>query len=88
MERLVSFGVSEQVFEVLRDMAGWCNLITHVDSAWLQRLQLQYDTLLSRVAFNFSLGPCNTGRGGGTRLPANERDPVVGRCRLTLSNPR
>ena len=25
--------------------------------------------------------------GGGTRLPANERDPVVWRCRLTLSDP-
>jgi hypothetical protein len=38
--RLVSFGVSEQVFEMLRDMAGCRKLITHVESTWFQRLQL------------------------------------------------
>jgi len=38
--------------------AGWCKLklvVTRVESAWLQRLKLQYDEPLSKFAFDFNL---------------------------------
>ena len=34
-----------------------------VDRAWVQRLKLKYDEVLSNLAFNFKLSPCNAASG-------------------------
>jgi len=47
-----------------------------------KRLKLKYDTLLSNFAFKFNLRRYNLAAGGSGVL-----DPLVRRCRLTLSNP-
>ena len=54
-----------------------------------ERLKLQYEKLVSSVAFNFNLrrysmampGPADVMNGTSTCI-------VVGQCRMTLSNPR
>ena len=46
--------------------------------------KLEYDNLLSIFAFNFNLRRFNKAVQAVMKLPAT----LVGRCRLTLSNPR
>jgi hypothetical protein len=49
------------VAEIAKDgyvMVGWCNLKlmhSHVETAWVQRLKVTCDQLLSNVAFNFDM---------------------------------
>jgi len=57
-----------------------------------QRLNLTYDELFSSFAFNFNLRRCNKATGAlegeRDRLESELGAAKVGRCRLTLSNPR
>jgi len=64
---------------------------TRVESSarpWSQRLKLRYDEPLSNLVFEIHLRRYNEDKDEGGMHSADDWLHEVGRCRLTLSNPR